>query len=230
VAERILIVDDDPSLHEVARTYLRLEGYTVDSALDGGEALALAASRGPAVVVLDFMLPDISGEEVLEQLRRRSRVPVLMISGSARTEDRVRALTAGADDYLTKPFSARELVARVKALLRRAGADNEGPAILSFGHGLLEIDTNRREVRVGGEVRALTRTQYDILATLAGRPGRVYSRAELAAGLRGHDFEVSERVIDSHVAGLRRRIEDPSGPRIVETVRGAGYRIGLTPS
>jgi DNA-binding response OmpR family regulator len=163
-------------------------------------------------------------------VRTGSQVPIIMLTARDDDVDKIVGLEVGADDYLTKPFSARELVARVKALLRRAGADREGPAILSFGHGLLEIDANRHEVRVGGEVRPLTRTQYDILAMLANRPGRVYTRTELAAGLRGDDFEVSERVIDSHVAGLRRRLENPSTPRIVETVRGAGYRIGLTRS
>jgi DNA-binding response OmpR family regulator len=228
VNEKILIVDDDPSVHEVACAYLEQEGYIVYSACDGSTGLAMHTSRSPALLVLDQMLPDISGAAILEEIRRRSRVPILVLSAMATTEDRVQGLFMGADDYLVKPFSPRELVARVKALLRRGEGEAMVEEVTTFDDGRLEIDRVRYEVRVAGGLRDLTTSEFNLLVALAGRPGRVYTREELAYRARGHDFEGYARTVDAHVKNLRRKIEDdPSRPRYVETVRGVGYRLGV---
>jgi DNA-binding response OmpR family regulator len=231
VNERILLIDDDPSVHEVARAYLEREGYIVYSATDGRDGLALAATRRPALFVLDRLLPDMSGEAVLQEIRRRSQVPVLMLSGRAGANERVEGLSLGADDYLNKPFSPRELVARVKALLRRGSGEVMSRDILTFDGGILEIDSVRHEVRVAGRRCDVTPSEYKLLMALADRPGRVYSRAELAYRARGHDFVGYERTVDAHIKNLRRKIEeDPANPRYVETVRGVGYRLGVEPA
>jgi len=231
VSERILIIDDDPVVREVAGDCLQREGYIVYSAIDGEAGLALGAARGPALIVLDLGLPDMPGERVLQEVRRRSQVPIIVLSAKGETDERVHGLTLGADDYLPKPFSPRELVARVKALLRRAGGEVAGRDLLAFDGGRLEIDNVRHEVRVGGEPRDVTRSEFDLLAVLAQYPGRVYTRAEIAYRLRGYEYEGDERVVDVHVRNLRRKIEaEPARPRCVETVRGVGYRLGVEPS
>src|SRR4051812_23574749 len=231
MSERVLIIDDDPVVREIVGGCLERDGYIVYAAADGETGLALSAARGPALVVLDLGLPDIPGERVLQQIRSRSRVPILVLSAKGATEDRVQGLTLGADDYLPKPFSPRELSARVKALLRRAGGDLGGRDLLSFDGGRVEIDNVRHEVRIDGAVRDVTRTEFDLLGVLAQYPGRVYSRAEIAYRLRGYEYEGDERVVDVHVRNLRRKIEaDPARPRCVETVRGVGYRLGVAPS
>jgi DNA-binding response OmpR family regulator len=231
VSERILIIDDDPVVREVAGACLERDGYIVYPAADGATGLALSASRGPALIVLDLGLPDIPGERVLQQVRGRSRVPILVLSARGETEERVQGLTLGADDYLAKPFSPRELAARVKAVLRRAGGDLTGRDLLSFDSHRLEIDNVRHEVRVDGQARDVTRSEFDLLSVLAQHPGRVYSRTEIAYRLRGYEYDGDERVVDVHVRNLRRKIEDePARPRRVETVRGVGYRLGVEPS
>jgi DNA-binding response OmpR family regulator len=229
--ERILVVDDDPTVREVARGALEREGYVVYEAVEGGAGLDLASARAPALVVLDRMLPDVSGEVVLRELRRRSQVPILVLSAKGELDDRVEGLGLGADDYLPKPFSPRELVARTKALLRRAGGSAAERDLLVFDGGRLAIDTVRHEVRVDGRARELTRTEFDLLLVLAQYPGRAYARSEIAYRLRGHDFDGDERVVDVHVRNLRRKVEvDAGDPRCVETVRGIGYRLGLEPA
>ena len=227
----MLIIDDDPVVQEVAGGCLEREGYIVYAATDGATGLTLGAARGPALIVLDLGLPDMDGGSVLREVRRRSRVPILVLSAKGGTDDRVQGLTLGADDYLPKPFSPRELVARVKALLRRAGGDLGGRDLLTFDAGRLEIDNVRHEVRVDGAVRDVTRTEFDLLHVLAQYAGRAYSRAEIAYRLRGYEYEGDERVVDVHVRNLRRKIEpEPAAPRYVETVRGVGYRLGVDPS
>ena len=229
--ERILIIDDDAAVVDVARASLERDGYIVHAATGGGEGLALAAARPPALLVLDLGLPDLPGETVLQEVRRRSPVPILVLSARGRTEERVKGLGLGADDYLAKPFSPLELVARVKALLRRAGGSAGARELLSFDGGRLVIDGIRHEVRVDAAACDLTRSEYDLLVVLAQYPGRAYSRAEIAYRLRGHDFDGDERMIDVHVRNLRRKIEvDPARPRCVETVRGIGYRLGVEPA
>jgi DNA-binding response OmpR family regulator len=231
VNERILIIDDDTVVQQVARASLERDGYAVHCAGAGAEGLALSAARTPALIVLDLGLPDLAGETVLQELRRRSEVPIIVLSAKGRMEERVKGLGLGADDYLPKPFSPLELVARVKALLRRAGGHVTARDLLSFDDGRLEIDTVRHEVRVDGEPCDVTRSEYDLLLVLAQYPGRVYSRAEIAYRLRGHDFEGDERVVDVHVRNLRRKVEvEPAAPRRVETVRGVGYRLGVEPA
>jgi DNA-binding response OmpR family regulator len=229
--ERILLIDDDPSVHEVVRPYLEHEGYLVHSSADGRDGIAMCSARNAALLIVDLMLPDISGTVVLQEVRQHSRVPIMMLSGQADTEQRIEALVAGADDYLMKPFSPRELAARVRALLRRGGGPGCDQQVMTFGRGRLEIDPIRHEVRVDRRPCDLTVTEYEILAALAGRPGRVYSRAELTYHSRGHDFEGYERTVDAHVKNLRRKLgDDPAAPQIVETVRGVGYRLGVQPS
>jgi DNA-binding response OmpR family regulator len=226
--ERILIIDE-PWAHEVVRAYLERDGFIVYGASDGHEGLDLAMTKRPDLVVLDPMLPDLSGEEICRQLRERSDVAILMLTAKSGEEERIAGLGLGADDYLTKPFSPRELVARVKAVLRRTGG-GEMPLVeqLRFDGGRLEIDSVRREVRVAGEPVDVTPSEYKLLLALAQYPGRAYSRFELINRVQGHDFEGYERTIDAHVKNLRRKIEpDPGKPHYVETVHGVGYRLGL---
>jgi DNA-binding response OmpR family regulator len=226
--DRILLIDDDPSVHDVVRAYLEHDGYIVHSSFGGREGIALSHKHSAALVIVDQVLPDLPGTEVLQEIRRRSDVPIIMVSGQAGVEERITALGAGADDYVTKPFSPRELAAHVKAVLRRAGAKGAGEDVLRFADGVLEIDRVRHEVRVRGRPCGLTVTEYDIVETLAEHPGRVYSRTEITYHCRGHEFEGYERTIDAHVKNFRRKI-DALGPPlpVIETVRGVGYRLGL---
>lgn len=231
MSERILIIDDDPAVHEVSGACLERDGYIVSSATEGETGLALTAARTPALVILDLGLPDMPGEAVLREIRRRSRIPIIVLSAKGETEDRVKGLGLGADDYLPKPYSARELIARVKALLRRANGEPMGLNLLAFDGGALEIDLVRHEVRVNGAPRDLTRTEFDLLLILVQYPGRAYSRGEIASRLRGQSVARDERVIDVHIRNLRRKIEaDPTRPCRVATVRGVGYRLGVEPS
>jgi two-component system, OmpR family, response regulator RegX3 len=225
--ERILIIDDERSIHEVVRAYLERDGFIVYSASNGREGLELALSKPPALIVLDLMLPDLSGEEICKEVRSRSDVPILMLTAKSSEDQRVAGLSLGADDYLVKPFSPRELVARIKAILRRSSG-GEMPLMeqLHFDEGRLVIDDVRHEVLVGGEPVELTASEYKLLSALAQYPGRVYSRFELINRVQGHDFEGYERTIDAHVKNLRHKIEaDHRHPRYVETVHGVGYRL-----
>ena len=225
--KRIVVVDDDPSVQEVTRAYLERDGYLVYVAATAAEGLALAARVKPGLIVLDLMLPDRPGEEVAKEIRIRSDVPILMLTAKASEDERVGGLALGADDYLTKPFSPRELVARVRAVVRRTqGGEMPLVEILSFDGGALQIDTVAHEVRIAGRPVELTPNEYRLLTTLARYPGRVYSRFELISHVQGYDYEGYERTIDAHVKNLRKKIEpDPRHPRYVETVFGAGYRL-----
>ena len=228
--ERVLVVDDEPSVQEVARAYLEREGFIVHSAMTGEDALAAIERKPPQLIVLDLMLPGVSGEEIAARVRERSDVPILMLTARAGEEQRLAGFALGADDYLVKPFSPRELVARVKAVLRRAG-EGEAPlnALTTFDGGRLRIDELRHEVQLEGRPVDLTPTEFRLLATLAGYPGRVYSRFELINRVQGTDFEGYERTIDAHVKNLRRKLEpDPAEPRYVQTVHGIGYRLGVS--
>jgi DNA-binding response OmpR family regulator len=225
--KKIVVIDDEPSVQEVVRGYLEKDGYLVYVAGNGRDGLALAERAKPGLVVLDLMLPDVSGEEICREIRSRSDVPILMLTAKASEDERVGGLALGADDYLTKPFSPRELVARVRAVLRRTqGAEIPLVEVLSFDAGALEIDTVQHEVRHDGQAVDLTPIEYRLLVTLARYPGRVYSRFELINHVQGYDFEGYERTIDAHVKNLRKKIEaDPKHPRYVETVFGVGYRL-----
>jgi len=224
----VLLVEDERKLRELVRSYLERAGLAVLSTSSGAEALTLAAEAAPDLVVLDLGLPDVPGETVARELRAAGSVPILMLTAKAGEEDRIAGLELGADDYVTKPFSPRELVLRVQAILRR-GAPVTAPGPASYGDGTLLIDTARRQAIVRGAAAELTPTEWGILVALATVPGRVYSRFELINRVRGYEFEGYERTIDSHVKNLRRKIEqDPAHPQIVLTVLGGGYRLGLT--
>ena len=224
--KKVVVVDDDASVQEVTRAYLERDGYLVYVAGTAAEGLAVAERVKPGLVVLDLMLPDRSGEDVCREIRERSDVPILMLTAKASEDERVAGLALGADDYLTKPFSPRELVARVRAILRRTQIETPLVELLSFDEGALEIDTVQHEVRRDGEPVELTPNEYKLLQTLARYPGRVYSRFELINHVQGYEYEGYERTIDAHVKNLRKKIEpDPKHPRYVETVFGAGYRL-----
>jgi DNA-binding response OmpR family regulator len=227
MAATVLVVEDERKLRELVRSYLERAGFTVLSTGSGAEAITMAAAVVPDLVVLDLGLPDVPGETVARELRATAPVPIVMLTAKSAEEDRIAGLELGADDYVTKPFSPRELVLRIQAVLRRGGqAAAQGST--SYGGGMLVIDEPRREVTVRGAATELTPTEWGVLVALATVPGRVYSRYELINRVRGHEFEGYERTIDSHVKNLRRKIEaDPGSPVIVQTVLGGGYRLGL---
>jgi DNA-binding response OmpR family regulator len=226
MAATVLVVEDERKLRELVRSYLERAGFAVLSTESGAEAITMAASAAPDLVILDLGLPDIPGKSVLRELRAASAVPVLILTAMSSESDRIRGLELGADDYVTKPFSPRELVLRVQAILRRGGQQDE-QGITSYG-GVLVIDEPKRQVQVSGQAVELTPTEWGVLVALARVPGRVYSRLELINRVRGHEFEGYERTVDSHVKNLRRKLgDDPARPRIVQTVLGGGYRLGL---
>jgi DNA-binding response OmpR family regulator len=229
MAQTILVVEDETKIRSLLRGYLERAGFSVLTTASGAEALTIAATAGPDLILLDLGLPDVSGETVAREIRRTGRTPILMLTAKASEEDRIGGLELGADDYVTKPFSPQEVVLRVQAILRRAAGalGPEGAGLRSFGEGVLTVDEDRHEVRVRGEAVELTPSEWSLLVALAGAPGRVYSRTELINRTRGYEF-ASERAIDSHVKNLRRKVEaDPREPRIIETVLGTGYRLGL---
>lgn len=228
VALTVLVVEDEYKLRELIRSYLEREGLVVLSTGSGAEALSFAERSTVDAVVLDLGLPDVPGEEVARELRARSDVPIVMLTAKSEERDRIAGLELGADDYVTKPFSPRELVLRVQAVLRRGRSAQDENMPVSYGKGLLVIDEVRREASVAGQPVKLTPTEWGLLVALAGSPGRVYSRYELINRVRGYEFEGYERTVDSHVKNLRRKIEaDPAHPRVVQTVLGGGYRLGL---
>ncbi len=217
----ILIVDDEPRIAEIAGDYLRHAGYRVLAATTGAAALAAAAAERPALVVLDLRLPDMDGIEVARGLRRDSDVPIVMLTARADESDRLEGLEAGADDYVVKPFSPRELVARVRAVLRRAGGG--AGEVLQLDD--LAIDRTRQTVARGSRRIELTPTEFEILATLAAHPGRLFTRGQLLDVIRGGDAEALDRAIDAHIKNIRRKVEpDPRNPRYILTVYGVGYK------
>lgn len=225
----VLVVDDEPKIRELVRSYLEREGYSVLEAGTGQRALETASRAEPDLIVLDLMLPDVSGEEVARSIRSISDTPIIMLTAKAAEDDRVAGLRLGADDYLVKPFSPRELVARVEAVLRRS-IDSRSEPGLSFDGGVLSIDRETREVTVEGQPVELTRSEFDLLFTLASRPGRVFSRYELVTRVQGYDYEGYDRTVDAHVKNLRRKLgDDPRSPRFVTTVTGVGYKFALKP-
>ncbi len=229
----VLIVDDDARLAEMLASYLRSRGYEVAHRPDGESGLQAIENLQPGALVLDIMLPDLDGLEVLKRLRSRgSTLPVLMLTARGEDTDRIVGLELGADDYLPKPFNPRELVARLSAILRRGrAATNPGPAgkdVLRFGN--LEIDRAAREARLEGRVCAITSHQFALLNVLAERAGRVQSRDQLMQALRGEDLEEFDRSIDVHISRIRAAIEeDPKQPRRIRTVRSVGYVFAASP-
>ncbi len=221
----VLVVDDEPKILEVVRDYLADAGFSVVTASDGPAALAQARAVGPDLVVLDLGLPGLDGLDVARELRRRSPVPIIMLTARSDEVDRVLGLEIGADDYLVKPFSPRELVARVRAVLRRTDglpADDDAPVTV----GDVVVDPTRRRVTVAGRAVELTATEFALVAHMARQPGRVFTRAQLLDVIHGVAVESYERAIDAHVKNVRRKLEpEPHRPRYVLTVHGVGYRF-----
>lgn len=224
-ARRILLVEDEKNIRDAVAAYLERAGYWVTPAADGQEAVDAFSLHQFDLVILDLMLPRLPGEKVCRIIRGTSDVPIIMLTAKGEVEDRIVGLELGADDYLIKPFSPRELVARVRALLRRAHIDSEPQReVLDFGG--LTIDLNGHKVLVNDEEVDLTASEFKLLTTLSRYPGRVYSRMELVEKVLGYDFEGYERTIDSHVKNLRAKIgDDPRNPRWIYTVHGVGYRF-----
>lgn len=220
----VLIVDDEPRIVEVARDYLEHAGFAVLTASDGPSALMSARTRKPDVIILDLGLPGMDGLDVARTLRRESSVPIVMLTARDDELDRVLGLEIGADDYVTKPFSPRELVARVRAILRRIDRQDEPSDRIEAGG--ISIDLARMRVVVDGRTVELTPTEFQLLVTLARQPGRIFTRSQLLDAIHGLAFESYERAIDAHVKNLRHKLEpDPGRPRYVLTVYGVGYRF-----
>ena len=226
----VLVVDDEPHIRTVLRGYLEAEGFAVSEAADGEAAVRQVRHSAPDLVLLDVMLPGIDGLEVLRQLRTFSDVYVILVTARAEEVDKLVGLGVGADDYVTKPFSPREVAARVKAVLRRdRGMRDAGGAVLRFEG--LTIDRDAREVRVDGTAVSLSALEFDVLAALADAPGRVFSRRQLLERVWGYDFFGDERVVDVHIRSLRARLgDDAAKPRLIATVRGVGYKFTGRPA
>jgi DNA-binding response OmpR family regulator len=228
MSKKILVVDDEPQIVRVLKGYLEAAGFQVITAYDGAEALAAFRHTAPDLVVLDLMLPEVDGLDVARAIRRESDVPLIMLTARVDEADRLIGLELGADDYVTKPFSPREVVARVRAVLRRAAGGPEPIGrVLSAGDVTLDLD--KRQVSVAGRSVELTPTEFDLLAALVESPGRVFSRMQLLDKVQGYAYEGYERTIDAHVKNLRQKIEpDPKRPRYILTVYGLGYKFAET--
>jgi DNA-binding response OmpR family regulator len=222
---QILIVEDDPKTVELIRLYVEREGYRALIARDGRSALQLVQQDEPALIVLDLMLPKLGGLEFCRLLREAaSTVPIIMLTAKSTEEDVLRGLETGADDYITKPFSPRELLARIRTVLRRAGESNATRSVLRFGE--LVIDPLRHEVRWGDQLVSLTPKEFKLLETMGREPGRAFTRMELVQRVFGYDYEGLERTVDAHIMNLRRKIEpDSTQLRFIQTVYGVGYRF-----
>lgn len=222
--ETILVVDDEPKIVKQARDYLEKSGYHVLSAADGVTALAAARHDHPDLIVLDLNLPQMDGLDICRALRRESDVPIIMLTARVEETDRLIGLELGADDYITKPFSPRELVARVRAVMRRVRGGVRQPGLIRVGD--LEIDINGHRVTLSGETIHLTRNEFNLLAALAQHPGQTFTRAQLLDRLHGVRYDGFDRSIDAHIKNLRRKIEpDPLEPFYILTVYGVGYRF-----
>ena len=222
---RVVIIEDDAVVADTLKLYLEQAGYAAAIARDGIKGLELARGDNVALVILDLMVPGMSGQEVCKRLRQESTVPILMLTARASEDDRVAGLELGADDYVPKPFRPREVVARVQALLRRASVRPAAPPPpLTFGD--LEINLWGRSVRLSGKPVSLTPTEFRLLTTLAGAPGKVFTREDLLSRAFGPDFDGLDRTVDVHITNLRRKIEDGDETRYIVTVHGVGYRLG----
>lgn len=225
-ATPILIIEDDRNIADLVRRYLERSGYETLVTHDGEHGLQLAKTCAPQLVILDVMLPGLDGWDICQELRRHSDVPILMLTARAEEMDRVVGLSIGADDYVVKPFSPRELTERVKAILRRVGSSPSSSASTVLRHDGLTLDPEKRSVTVDGKPVSLTPSEYTLLFTLMKSPGRVYTRGDLLGRLYERGESVVDRVVDVHIGKLRRKIEpEPSEPRYVETVHGVGYRF-----
>jgi DNA-binding response OmpR family regulator len=223
----VLIIEDEKKISDIVRAYLEKEGFRVRTADNGTDALTFFR-EGPDIIILDLMLPDMAGEELCRTIRESSDVPIIMLTAKSGEEDRIKGLSIGADDYMVKPFSPRELVARVKAHLRRAGKTKK--RLLSYNRGSLQMDLERHEVVKEGSPLQLTLTEFKILTALAENHGRILSRNQIVNIVQGYDFEGYDRTIDAHVKNLRHKIEkDSKSPEFIQTVYGVGYKFIGTP-
>ncbi len=224
MSQRILVTDDEENLVNFIRSYLEASGYDVVTATNGREALYAARYSKPDLIVLDLMMPEMDGYEFMRLHRKESSTPIIMLTAKVEEDDRILGLELGADDYVTKPFSARELVARIKAVLRRTTDTNEPPKLLRSG--LLEVDCDGYYAILDGEELSLTRTEFDLLAYMMTTPGKVFNRMELLEAIQEDAFAGYERTVDVHIKNLRAKIEqDPKKPSFIETVYGVGYRF-----
>ena len=223
--KHILVVDDEPRIAELARDYLERAGYRVTMAGNGVDAVSMARARVPDLIVLDLGLPKMDGLDVTRTLRKHSNVPIIMLTARVDESDKLIGLELGADDYVTKPFSPKELVARVRAVFRRIDAAPERGNVVRAGD--VTLDKRRMQVTLGEQRVDLTATEFELLATLASQPGRVFTRAQLLDAIRGVEVESFDRAIDAHVKNVRRKLEpDPRHPRYILTVHGVGYKFG----
>jgi DNA-binding response OmpR family regulator len=225
IVRSILVVDDEPEIVRLVRDYLERAGFHVDTATTGEAALRSARRQRPDLVILDLSLPDLDGLDVARSLRSEGDVPILMLTARTEEADRVAGLELGADDYVVKPFSPREIVARVRAILRRSDSARAGGAMVRVGDAIT-LDVPRMEAIVDGRRVELTATEFELLVHMARQPGRVFTRAQLLDAVHGVAVESYERAIDAHVKNIRRKIEtDPRAPRHLQTVFGVGYRL-----
>jgi DNA-binding response OmpR family regulator len=221
----VLVVDDEVKILRLVKSYLEINGYTALCAETAGEGMALFEQYPVSLILLDLMLPDLSGEEFCEKIRRTSDVPIIMITAKVDEESIIRGLTIGADDYVCKPFSPRQLMARVAAALRRRGGAEKPGGFLSCGD--LTVDTEKRILSRNGEEVPLTRDEYNILTLLMSRQTKIFTREEILEAIKGDDYEGFDRSVDSHIKRLRAKIgDDPRSPRYILTVYGMGYRLG----
>ena len=224
MGRKILVVDDEKQIVDILKAYLERDGYRVIAAYDGQSALELARRDGPDLIILDLMLPEVSGWDVCRELRRKSDVPVIILTARDDTSDKIIGLELGADDYVTKPFDPKEIISRVRAVLRRGEGKTSSKAILNVGD--IIIDTEKHLVRRGDQNIDLTPIEFGLLTVMAKTPGRVYSRMQLLDMVQGNAFEGYERTVDSHIKNMRRKLElDPEHPQYIVTVYGVGYKM-----
>ncbi|MFC2021781.1 response regulator [Chloroflexota bacterium] len=225
MAKKILVVDDEKRIVDILKAYLERDGYQVSTAYDGRSALELARSNSPDLIILDLMLPEVSGWDVCRELRKESDVPVIMLTARDDTTDKIIGLELGADDYVTKPFDPKEIISRVRAVLRRSEGNAVPKATLNVGE--IIIDTDKRLVHRSNHKIDLTHIEFEILRVMAENPGHVYSRMQLLDRVQGDAYEGYERTIDSHIKNLRKKLElDPEHPKYIITVYGVGYKLG----
>ena len=223
-AKKILLVDDEKKIVDIVKAYLEKEGYQVIVAYDGKSALESARTQSPDLIILDLMLPEISGWDVCRTLRKNSEIPIIMLTARDEVSDKIVGLELGADDYITKPFSPNEVISRVRAVLRRSESRTISKSILNVAE--LTIDIEKRQVYRDHETIELTPMEFDLLRVMAENPGRVFSRMQLLDSVQGEAYEGYERTIDSHIKNLRKKIEpDPANPKYIATVYGVGYKL-----
>lgn len=224
--KKILVVDDEPKIVDIVTLYLKKDGFLVKNAYNGREALKIFREWNPSLIILDLMMPEMTGEQTCEIIRKESNVPIIMLTAKSDENERIKGLSIGADDYLIKPFSPRELVVRVRTVLRRFQPNEVMADILTFDDGNFEIDATRHEVRINNTAVDLTPNEFKLLSVLAKNPNRTFTRAELLEKVQGYNFEGYDRTIDAHIKNLRKKIEpDQKSPKYVKTVYGIGYKF-----